>query len=254
MNGAARAGRSGAVSPPVALAAAEWFLLLQSPEATANDHARFEQWCASASEHQMAWQRVQRISGSLGAIPPSLGLQTLQRSQGIDRRTALRSLALLVAAPPAAWLAQRHLPWQAWSADQRTGVGEHRWITLVDGGLVHLNTATAVDVRYDAQLRLRRLRQGEILIQTAQDPAGRSFIVETQQGQIRALGTRFVVRQLDAATQVTVLEHAVEIRAGSAPGVQILHQGQQLRFGSQAPGSVQPASAHADDWSRGIVY
>ncbi|WP_313519340.1 FecR domain-containing protein, partial [Pseudomonas sp.] len=52
------------------------------------------------------------------------------------------------------------------------------------------------------------LRRGELLVQVAAD-AARPFHVRSAEGDVRALGTRFLVRQEDDATRVVVLQHSV---------------------------------------------
>lgn len=246
----------GRLPPEVARQAAEWFLLLQSGAATAAECTAFERWRSSDPQHERAWERAERIGGRLGQIPATIGMPVLRRGEGIDRRQALKALAGLVALPPVAWLAWRELPWRHWAADTRTGIGERRELELADGGWLQLNTATAVDVRYDAAARTVHLHQGEILVQTAPDRAepARPFRVETREGSVRALGTRFLVRRGEADTQVTVLAHAVEIRPSHAPHGQRVGEGQRAVFTATQVGPPAPAAVEADAWSRGILY
>ncbi|HDS1819995.1 TPA: FecR domain-containing protein, partial [Pseudomonas putida] len=138
-------------------------------------------------------------------------------------------------------------------ADQRTGVGERRTLRLQDGSRLQLNTATAVDIRYSAQWRALDLLGGEILVETARDAQGRAFIVHTEQGSIRALGTRFTVRSDADITQVCVLEHAVEVRSAHSLAAVRVEAGQQLSFRAGGAGVVQPATALADAWTRDML-
>lgn len=55
---------------------------------------------------------------------------------------------------------------------------------------MRLNSRSALDIEFDDNERRLHLRSGEILIQTAKGDT-RPFIVETEQGRLRALGTRF---------------------------------------------------------------
>ncbi|HMN79021.1 MAG TPA: FecR domain-containing protein, partial [Burkholderiaceae bacterium] len=63
--------------------------------------------------------------------------------------------------------------------------------------------------RFDGGQRLIRLRAGRLAVRVARD--GRPFIVETAQGRVQALGTRFTVAQLAGRSEVTVLEHSVRV-------------------------------------------
>ena len=177
-----------------------------------------------SSVAESAWlpshgRRAEALLGRLGGLPPALARPTLGRDHDAMRRNVITRLAVLLALAPTAWTAWRMGP--EWTADYRTATGVQESITLADGSVVMLNTATALDVRFDAQQRLLRLQAGEILVDTAADPQSppRPFLVDSAQGRMRALGTRFVVRQQDGHTDLTVLQGAVEIRSRNGSAV-----------------------------------
>ncbi|MFH7423350.1 FecR domain-containing protein, partial [Pseudomonas syringae pv. tagetis] len=68
----------------------------------------------------------------------------------------------------------------------------------------------------------------EILVQTGSHDDPRPFIVETADGRLRALGTRFLVRRESDATLLSVLQSAVAAAARNAPGEQVQREGQQV--------------------------
>lgn len=246
---------ANAIEPHIARQAAEWFLLLQSGDATADERAAFTRW-RSDPQCERAWQRAEQVGATLGQIPAQLGSPTLRRDKRLDRRAVLKTLTLLIAAPAAGWVAHRQLPWRAWAADYQTGVGERREIVLADGSQLQLNTDSAVDVHFDERERRLKLHRGEILVQTAKNPGvtPRPFIVETRDGRIRALGTRFLVRQMDDATVVTVLEQAVEIQPAGSGATAIIQTGQQTHFSAQEMRASISAPPNTDAWSHGILY
>src|SRR5690606_33586604 len=135
------------------------------------------------------------------------------------RRAAVAKLAILLAALPAGWLGWRAVKEKGWAADYRTALGERRDIRLADGTRVTLNTRTAIDVRFDSRQRTIILREGEILVQTAPDTAypRRPFKVQSIEGGMEALGTRFSVREDGGRTHLAVLEGAVRITPKDAP-------------------------------------
>ncbi|MDP9908447.1 transmembrane sensor [Variovorax boronicumulans] len=249
------------VDKAVALQAAQWFVLLQSGEATAADRTQWTRWRAADPAHEAAWQRAEQVSGKFGRLPGALSMPVLGRAVRSDRRTAVKALAVLLTAAPAGWLAWRASPAREWLADHRTATGERRELRLADGTRLQLNTATAIDVAYGATQRLVRLHAGEILIETApdavpsSDPGYRPFIVETAQGRLRALGTRFVVRQHEGdRSHLTVLDGAVEVRPDHARSLAtVVRAGEQAMFSSTAVGEITAADADADDWSRGVL-
>lgn len=132
-----------------------------------------------------------------------------------SRRDVLGAMASLGLFGATLWGGWRSDTTQGWLADLHTGRGERRSFTLADGSRLSLNSASAVDVQFDGGQRLLMLRHGELLIQVARDPL-RPLRVRTAQGQVQALGTRFLVSQEQDATRVVVLQHSV--RASLADG------------------------------------
>lgn len=96
-------------------------------------------------------------------------------------------------------------------AQQCTSIRERRSLRLDDGSQLALNADTALDIRSDSKQRLIQVYRGEMLVNTAQDSTQRPFIVQIGEGRVRALGTRFSVRQLTEQTHVGVLQAAVEV-------------------------------------------
>lgn len=205
--------------PEVIARAAAWLVRMQEGKLTTEAELQLQAWRLENTEHERAWRAAMQLQEMMASVPGGLSQPVLSR-QRLDRRQLL-SIALLAAALPVAWTAYRQLP--ALTADYRTATGEQRHLTLPDGSQLQLNTGSLVDVQFDAQQRLIRLHRGEIAIQTAPDNLTdnainnlahkRPFIVVTPVGNIRALGTRFAVRTLDAdITQVEVYEHAVALK------------------------------------------
>lgn len=250
--------------------AAQWLARLHSGAATPADWAACRRWREQDPEHERAWQKAKRLSRRLALVPAEAGRAVLGRDRRGDRRAATRTLALLVFGAPAGYVAwqgwaQREAagsPLAAWTADHRTATGEQRAVALADGTQLHLNTATAVDVRYGVAERRIVLHEGEILVATAAD-AGRPFVVHTRHGRLRALGTRFVVRQAaegdggNESCRVTVLEGAVAVQprgAEAGAAAHVVTAGQQARFTSLGVGDVTPAGARAEAWAQGVLF
>jgi len=111
---------------------------------------------------------------------------------------------------------------------------------------------SALDVRFDRGQRLLHLRFGEVLIETAKDP-NRPFLVETEQGRLRALGTRFSVLQDGESTVLNVFEGRVEVRTAASQQERIIEAGQQVAFTRDGFNLNSPASATREAWSRGVL-
>ena len=92
-----------------------------------------------------------------------------------------------------------------------TGKGETKVVALKDGSVVTLNTASEIHVNYSETLRSVELIQGEALFDVAKNKT-RPFVVTAGDTNVRAVGTSFTVRRLEAAPiQVLVREGVVEV-------------------------------------------
>ncbi len=241
--------------------AADWYALLISGEARDEDRVHWRAWLEADPGHRQAWGYVERVSqrvlAPLRETPdPRLTTGNLHAAtlRVLRRRRALAGIAALAGAGLIGRLAWRQNPFgtmaMAWTADYRTGTGEMREVALSDGTQVWLNTASAFDQDFQPGLRRLRLVQGEILIATGADTT-RPFVVDTPQGRLRALGTRFTVHQEDGRTFLAVYQGAVEIRPAHGGAAAIIPAGRQTRFTADAIQPAQPADPAREAWSRG---
>ncbi len=99
--------------------------------------------------------------------------------------------------------------------------------------------------------RLRRLG-GSILVETAHgDP--RPFVVSSADGDMRALGTRFLVRREEPGTRLTVLQSAVAARAETLSEERVIKEGQQVLILPQGLQASEAAPALAGAWAQGML-
>lgn len=230
---------------------------LSERELSDAERAEWECWKVSTPERGRAWGRAQLLQSKFGGLPPSLAMSALDRPSSPQRRAALGKLAMILAIMPAGWGSLKLAQSLQWSADYHTAVGQRRELTLADGSHITLNTDTAIDVLFDAHQRLIRLREGEILVQTAPDisPLARPFLVSTRQSRMQALGTRFTVRELQSRTHLAVLEGAVQVdladnRQGSPL---IINAGQRTDFSSDTFGQVTATDRYIGAWAQGML-
>lgn len=240
------------IDPVILEEAADWLVRIQAGEASDADLADLSRWRQRSPAHDAAWQRAESMLATFRQVPRGLGRATLARRPNTRRRQALGA-GLLMLAAPGIWLAWRREGWTTWTADVRTGTGERRQVALADGTQVTLNAQTALDIRYTAAARVLVLVQGDILVQTAPDPAAppRPFRVDTPHGTLQALGTRFSVSLHADDTRVDVTEGAVSLqpRDGGAPV--IVQAGQGAVLTRHAVTSLAPADTAA--WSQGML-
>ena len=249
------------MQPDMLRAAARWHAHFCSGEADEADRRAWGQWLEADPAHRRAWQRLEALQQQLQRLPGEVSAGALRSAAArktVDRtrRGVLKGVAFTAVGGSALWLSHRQTPWPQRLAEYRTQVGERREWQLADGSRLLLNTNSAVDVDFDARQRLVRLHAGEVMVQTAKDPqdVARPFLVRTGQGAIRALGTRFLVRQQPDDTLVTVLQDRVEIRPERLAESRQLAAGGQLRFTAGHFGPEARVVADADaDWTRGML-
>ncbi|PSS53798.1 FecR domain-containing protein [Pseudomonas sp. BBP2017] len=242
------------VSTRVLDAAIAWQLCLDSGRGSADERAEFARWHAANEEHARAWMQLgmldQRFSAAAGPARQAL----LQSRASLRQRvrkigSGVASLALVVGL--LSW-ASAYQSVGYWLADQRTATGEQRSLRLTDGTLISLNTHSAVDIRFDEQERLIVLHEGEVSIETGHKD-DRPFIVATEDGRMRALGTRFLVKVEEQGTRLSVLQSAVAAKPQDSGDEQILHEGQQVLMSHDRLGQIAGLSLGADAWTRGML-
>lgn len=236
---------------PAAEQAIAWAVRLRSGRDDARQQAQFRQWLEQDPANTLAWEQMQRGLGRhyevVRRAPVALRETLLQPE--IGRRDALRAMAGLSLLGGSLWFAARSDTGQALSADLRTGTGERRSLMLADGSRLTLNAGSALDLAFSNSRRLLRLRRGGLVVQVAADPA-RPFIVRSNQGDVRALGTRFLVEQLADTTRVVVLEHAVRISLPNGAEL-ALGEGQAALMHAQRIEPLAPGQAYRADWVQG---
>ncbi|MFM0206972.1 FecR domain-containing protein [Paraburkholderia sediminicola] len=250
----------------IALRAVEWWMELQSRDNTRSQQLGLARWRAEHPDHERAWQHICSVSsrfkglaeetiGNVGAGRAAVARAALTRPGSARRRASVKVLTTLLFAGSATWIASEHVPWRAWSADARTALGERRTITLADGTRMTLNTDSAVDIRFSSTERRVRLIKGEIIVATGHNNGERRpFIVETAQGSLQPLGTRFGVRQQSALCRLDVFEGAVRISPLDAPGLApIVPAGQRARFTRNDVSAVEPISENDAAWTDGLI-
>ena len=233
--------------------AAAWYVDLRGTAADDPLRQAHARWLALDPTHRKAWERVERLRQVFDRLPEPVDRDTLQRARA-SRRQMLGKLGVLLATGASvslAWHEREGI--RALAASHRSGTGERREIMLADGGRVHMNTATALDVNYDAARRALRLYTGEILVTTARDRLARPFVVLTRHGNLRALGTRFLVRSDTESTLVQVLEHAVEIHPADGGDVLRVEAGQQVRFTVAGGDDPRALETRPDAWTSGLL-
>jgi len=234
-------------------AAATWYVQLNDGSTDETRTRAWQAWLTSSPQHEAAWARLERFQRQWAMMPQEAALSSLDAAKA-QRRDVLKILAMLMAVGSSSWLAAEHVPYRSMLAEHRTNIRGRRSLRLDDGSQLELNADTALDIHFDSTQRLIHLHRGEILVQTARDPDQRPFIVHTKDGSVRALGTRFCVRQLAEHTRVGVEQSAVEIRPyGHSDQPLRLEAGQQVTFDRDEVDAIEGLPAASTAWVKGML-
>lgn len=234
--------------------AADWLIRLNQGDLGEAERQQFDAWKRQDPRHAAAAERLQgfvsRLQGLREQSKPvkaALNASLDSRRTPRKRSNAIWLLLLALALPSALWL--RGGTPGYWLADLRTGPTQWQTERLQDQSMLTLGGNSAVDISFDAHQRHIELLRGEILVEVAADPS-RPFVVETEHGSMRALGTRFLVQRQEQGTVLTMLESKVAAQGALAAASTQVDAGQQARITAdqvQLLGRIDRASV-ADAW------
>lgn len=199
----------------VELEAAHWIAVLDSPAISSAEMARFHDWLAADEKHKRAYEALaatsDKIDAFLAAETPA-PRQTQPRPR-LTRRVFLTGGAI-AATVTGAVLLGRPLLDLARREEFAARLRQPRSIALSDGTRIELAPGARIQATLTTAVRSIRFEEGVALFNVAHD-AERPFIVSTRYGEIRALGTEFVVRLGEDRAVATVLSGRVEARRPS---------------------------------------
>ncbi|MEE1868051.1 FecR domain-containing protein [Pseudomonas auratipiscis] len=232
-------------SPQVAEQAVHWLIELQGGALDPRQQQAMQQWLQAHEEHRRAWEHIQRVNQRLRGLSSPLAHAALQAPRSASRRRALKTLLILGVGGAVGLTVQQHNPLPTLLADYRSPVGERRRQRLEDGSQLHLNTRSAVDVRFDAQQRLVRLLEGEIQLAVAAD--ARPLNLLTDFGQLQLAEGRYNLRQFPRYSQLSVHQGSASL-AGD-----VLAAGRQARFNGPQWQALQLLDSNAGAWVDGML-
>ena len=240
------------IGAAVAEQAVNWLIEMQDGELSPRRQQAWQQWLQAHSEHERAWEHIQRINQRLRGLSSPLAHAALNAPKGTSRRQALKLLLLLGAGSALTYGLRDQLPITPLLADFSSPVGQRRTLQLHDGSQIQLNTASSVDVRLDGQQRVIRLLEGEMLLTAAQDP--RPLQVLTAHGALQPQAARLNVRQFSDRTEVAVFDGRVALTPTAHSGSPLwIQPHQQLSFNRLDWKPPRPLDAGSGAWTDGML-
>lgn len=218
---------------------------------SAEEAAQFKAWLAQDSAHGVAYARWHDDWARLDALPPT-GIERLRRQLAVDKAQAITpsrparrdwfraiapsaALATLALSTMGGYLAWQHWQQPIYTASFASERGQQQAVTLPDGSVLRLDTATRIAVTLYRHRREVRLLDGQAMFQVRGDTT-RPFDVLAGTLRITVVGTRFSVRHTPGIAGfedvlVEVEEGRVRVVRSSTPGSEqfvILAAGQRI--------------------------
>ncbi|WP_176599125.1 FecR domain-containing protein [Sphingobium sp. 15-1] len=192
--------------------AARWVARFNSPVADTSEIHEFFAW-KKDPRHAAAYERIDqhwRSAQALGKDPDIATLVGETLEQSASRTRSRRPLLWLAGGVIAGALALGAFFLWPLSVHYETGIGEQRLVRLEDGSTLHLDSASAVDVRFTDGHRRLTLISGRALFDVAHDKS-RPFDVDAGAATVRALGTRFEIDRQQFDARILLIEGKVRV-------------------------------------------
>jgi transmembrane sensor len=190
--------------------ASDWIVRMNAEDVSAKEREAFNAWLSADPEHAKAYAALQRTWDKIAGNPalkgrvPANDAEPTRRSWGAPALAIAASALLAIGA--LAWFARG--PDTIAAQQVETGPGELRTLTLADGSTIELSGGSEASLQLTERERRVELSAGYALFDVAHDPE-RPFVVHTPRGDIRVLGTSFVIRVSETQVRTTVLRGSV---------------------------------------------
>jgi transmembrane sensor len=167
----------------------------------------------SGAYARMTWALMSTEKADALAVGYNLAQDRMAMSARVTRRQWIGAGAAVAASIAGAGIYLQTVRPAVYS----TRKGEKKVVSLDDGSVLTLNTATRLEVDYSKARRHIRLIEGEALFDVAKDRT-RPFVVSARDADVRAVGTSFTVTNIGVSSvQVLVREGIVDISRPKAP-------------------------------------
>lgn len=232
--------------------AARWYAKLNNTTITTDCLRQFREWRDIGDNRQAYadidafWKRIEALKADEEI--KAAGQEALDRKKPGRPGPVTKGVIAFLLASSGAGLAYGYRTYLGHSYS--TEVGEQRLVRLTDGSRVRIDTDSQLRVRMRRDQRLIELVRGQAFFEVAHDPA-RPFIVNANGTSVRAIGTRFDVRQGSDGVQVILLDGKVRVESAASGKGWTLSPGQEIRPSAPAPAPRPIDAAAATSWTSG---
>ncbi|WP_235601008.1 FecR domain-containing protein [Yersinia entomophaga] len=236
-----------------------WLTHLMDDAATEQDRQAWLHWRNQHPDNERAWRHIESCCADFSRLNVQAAHSTLSilgktKLGKTNRRGVLKLLAASCITGGGVILGGHSRGWLSWQADYHTDIGEQKSLTLEDGTHLQLNTQTAVNVRYSDVARQIVLIRGEVMVESGQLEQQAHFprplSLETPQGRIVAIGTRFSVYLKGTQSEVDVYQGAVRLSPRSLRQSLTIPAGQGGWLSASGCG-VKPLIREKSAWVKG---
>ncbi len=238
--------------------AADWYANMQSTDA---DKAGFAKWRLADAAHAKAYDALGKMwSASEGLANDSdilAQLGNIPSASSAKSRTPWYYTGAAAAVLIMSFLGLFLTNNQTQTQNYATTIDQQQIILLDDGTTITLDANSQLQVAMSNQNRDVQLLKGRARFNVAKDPQ-RPFVVSTDTGSVRALGTIFDVNKNKQLLHVALLEGRVEVAPKQATDTiqkQVMTAGHQTTV-SSTQGVAKPTPMNQDqpqDWTNGIL-
>jgi len=199
--------------------ASDWIVRMNAEDVSVSQRQAFDTWLADP-ENARAYEALQRTWEKIAGNPALRGLAGAKAATSApSRRWGAPAFAIAASAVLAigavTWFVQQ--PATITAQHVETAPGELRTITLADGSTIELSGGSEASLQVTDRERRVELTAGYALFNVRHDP-DHAFVVHTPRGDIRDLGTSFVIRVGETQVRTTVLRGRVS-GAAARPGL-----------------------------------
>lgn len=202
--------------------ASDWIVRMRG-DPSSREREEFDAWLEADPANRTAYEALERTWDKIAGNPALKGLAAANDAAPKLRKRRAPALAIaasgLLAIGALAWFMQE--PATIAAEHVQTAPGELRTITLADGSTIELSGGSEVALHVTESERRVELTSGYALFDVTLD-AERPFVVHTPRGDIRVLGTSFVVRVSEDQVRTTVLRGSVSGAASRAGLLSVL--------------------------------